>query len=685
MGLRIAIDTGGTFTDVVAIDEADGSRYALKTPSTPADPSIGLLDGVRKAAEAAALEEGEGATARLLHGSTTATNAVLQHRFDGLGLIVTEGFRHVIEIARQSVPDGYGNSFFWVKPPRLVPLHLVREVKGRMTHQGEELEALDEEGLLEAAGDLAAQGVTCIAVCLLHAYANDAHERRVGDLIARHHPGLFVSLSSVVLPEYREYERAMTTLIDVLVKPYCQTYLKTAAERIGAGEGGAPFLIMQSNGGVVRHATAGERPVTMLLSGPAAGVLGAVHMARLAGFEDVLTLDVGGTSTDISLVEGLKPQLTSQSLVEHYPVKTPMLDIATVGAGGGSLAWVDDYGALKVGPESAGAEPGPICYGRGGERPTVTDAALVLGRLPDRLIGGGLTLDAEAARAAFVRLGERFELSPEETAAGVFEIAAANQVHGIRQVTTSRGREPGRYVLAAFGGAGGMFAAEVADFLAIGRILSPPDPGNLSAFGLHVSDIKRDYVRTLVRQQTGADAGEIDGAWQALERIGRDEVMAEGVPRERIELRRSADLRYVGEGHEVPVEIPPGVGGADAVAAMWSSFHRVHADAFGFDYEGRQDVEAVNLRVQVIGQVDRPAVREIAAGAGPAAPEGERPVYWRGAGWVACPIFRREALAPGDSLGGPLIVEEYGSTVVVPAAWRVACDRYGNLVMEKVR
>ena len=683
MGLRIAIDTGGTFTDVVAIDEADGSRYALKTPSTPADPSIGLLDGVRKAAAAA--EADEGAVARLLHGSTTATNAVLQHQFDGLGLIVTEGFRHVIEIARQSVPDGYGNSFFWVKPPRLVPLHLVREVKGRITHRGEELEPLDEQALVEAAGELAARGVRCIAVCFLHAYANDDHERRAGELIARHHPDLFVSLSSVVLPEYREYERAMTTLIDVLVKPYCQTYLRTAAERIGAGEGAAPFLIMQSNGGVVRHATAGERPVTMLLSGPAAGVLGAVHMARLAGFEDVLTLDVGGTSTDISLVEGLKPQLTSQSLVEHYPVKTPMLDIATVGAGGGSLAWVDDYGALKVGPESAGADPGPICYRRGGTRPTVTDAALVLGRLPGQLIGGELTLDAGAARDAFARLGARFALSPEETAAGVFEIAAANQVHGIRQVTTSRGREPGRYVLAAFGGAGGMFAAEVAAFLAIGRILSPPDPGNLSAFGLHVSDIKRDYVRTLVRQQANADAGEIDGAWQELEHIGKAEVMAEGVAAERIRLRRSADVRYVGEGHEVPVEIPPGTEGAAAVETMWSAFHRVHLDAFGFDYEGRQDVEVVNLRVQVTGQVDRPAAHEIAQGAAAAAPVSSRPVYWREAGWVDCPIFRREDLGAGERLDGPLIVEEYGSTVVVPAGWGLACDRYGNLVMEKAR
>ncbi len=683
MTLRVSIDTGGTFTDVIAIDESDGSQYAVKTPSTPEDPSVGLLEGIRRAVAAAGRTERD--IVQVLHGSTTATNAVLEHKFEGLGLIVTEGFRHIIEIARQSVPDGYGNSFFWVKPPRLVPLHLVREVRGRMTHEGEELAPLDEETVLDAIGGLAALDVRCIAVCLLHSYANDAHERRVAELVAERYPGLFVSLSSVVLPEYREYERAMTTLVDVLVKPYCKVYLSSAADRIGSEAGEVPFLIMQSNGGVVRHATAGERPVTMLLSGPAAGVLGAVHMSRLAGFDNVLTLDVGGTSTDVSLVERLKPQMTSHSLIESYPVKTPMLDIATVGSGGGSLAWTDDYGALKVGPESAGADPGPVCYGRQGTRPTVTDAALVLGRLPDALVGGELVLDAHAARSAFEKLGESFGLTPEETAAGVLEIAAANQVHGIRQVTTARGRDPGLYTLVAFGGAGGLFAADVADFLGIGSVLSPPDPGNLSAYGLHVSDIRRDYIRTLVRRQSRADALEIDGVWRDLEETGRREVMAEGVPPGKIALNRAADVRYAGEGHEVPVEVPPGVTGPAAVEAVWSNFHRVHSESFGFAYEGEQDVELVNLRVQAVGEVNRPEAREKPNSGRPLEAAAMRAVYWRSSGWIECPIYRREDLDPGARLSGPLVVEEYGSTVIVPAAWGIACDRFGNLIMEKER
>ncbi|MBM3560719.1 MAG: hydantoinase/oxoprolinase family protein, partial [Alphaproteobacteria bacterium] len=378
MAIRVAIDTGGTFTDVVAIDEASGAQFAVKTPSTPDDPSRGLVAGFRKAMAAAGRPVADAGA--LLHGSTVATNAVLEHKFDGLGLIVTHGFRYMIEIARQSVPDGYGNSFFWVKPPRLVPLHLVREVPGRMTFEGREIEPFDAAAARAAVAELVAGGARCIGVCLLHAYANDDHESQLGALIAREFPNTFFSLSSVVLPEYREYERAMTTLIDVLVKPYCRTYLGSAARQVRDEAGDIPFLIMQSNGGVVRHETAGDRPVTMLLSGPAAGVLGAVHMACLAGFEDILTLDVGGTSTDVSLVDRLRPAMTSQSTVEHYPVKTPMFDIVTVAAGGGSIAWVDGYGRLKVGPQSAGADPGPVAYGRGGTRPAVTDAALVMGR-----------------------------------------------------------------------------------------------------------------------------------------------------------------------------------------------------------------------------------------------------------------------------------------------------------------
>lgn len=684
MGLRIAIDTGGTFTDVVAIDEQTGAQWAVKTPSTPSDPSVGLVNGIHKAVEAAGRSARD--VSQLLHGTTTATNAVLEHKFEGLGLLVTEGFRHIIEIARQSVPDGYGNSFFWVKPPRLVPLHLVREVPGRMTHDGKELRPFDEAAALQAVKELVARGVYRIGVCLLHSYANDAHERRLGALIAEHFPDVFVSLSCVVLPEYREYERAMTTLIDVMVKPYCKTYLGQADRKIRMESGEVPFLIMQSNGGVVSSAAAGEKPVTMLLSGPAGGVLGAMHMARLAGFENILTLDVGGTSTDVSLIEKLTPTLTSHSWIEHYPVKTPMLDIATVGSGGGSLAWTDRYGQLKVGPQSAGAEPGPICYGRGGTQPTVTDAALVLGRLPAALIGGELGLDHGAARKAYEALGAKFKMAAEEAAAGVMEIAAATQVHGIRQVTTTRGRDPGDYALVAFGGAGGLFAADVADFLGIRTVLQPPNPGNVSAFGLHVSDIKRDYIRTFVRQQSTAVADEIECVWLELEKTGREEIMAEGVPADRIALMRSADMRYVGEGHEVPVHIPAGVTGQAAVAALWREFHKVHQATFGFAYEGRQDVELVTLRVQAVGQANRPQVSRREGAAGAAAPRpATRRVYWRKAGWVDCPIYRRETLAPAIVLQGPLIVEEYGSTAVVPDGWRAEADAYGNLKLEKTQ
>lgn len=681
MGLRIAIDTGGTFTDIVAIDEATGAQHVVKTPSTPSDPSVGLLNGVDKVLEMAGMQGAD--VAQLLHGSTTATNAVLEHRFEGLGLIVTQGFRHLIEIARQSVPDGYGNSLFWVKPPRLVPLHLVREAPQRMDHTGAVLEDLDEAATLASVDALVEQGVKCIAVCLLHSYANGAHEERILDLIAERHPDVFVSLSSRVLPEYREYERAMTTLIDVMVKPYCKTYLHRAGEAVRNRAGKIPFLIMQSNGGVVSHETAGEKPVTMLLSGPAGGVLGAVHLSRLAGYENILTLDVGGTSTDMSLVTDLVPAMTSQSMIEHYPVKTPMLDIVTVGTGGGSLAWIDDYSNLKVGPRSSGAVPGPICYRRGGDRPTVTDAAAVLGRLPAALVGGELELDIASAKSAYDTLGAEFGMTPEDVAAGVLEIATANMVNGIRQVTTTRGKDPSGYALVAFGGAGALFACDVAEFLDVKTVISPPNPGNLSAYGLHVCDVKQDYIRTLVRQQSTADTAEIEDAWDALESQGRRELKAEGVEEGRIRLKRLADMRYVGEGHEVLVAVPEGLTGDAAINHVWAAFHEVHFETFGFDYRGEQDVELVNLRVQAVGEANRPEVLERIKDGADATPTTRRPIYWAGKGWTECDIYDRTELTRDQVVAGPTVIEEYGSTVVVSPGWRARTDMYGNLILEK--
>lgn len=681
MGIRLAIDTGGTFTDIIAIDDTVGSMTALKTPSTPKDPSIGLLNSVAKAIAAREVDASD--LDMVLHGSTVATNAVLEHKFDGLGLLVTNGFRHMIEIARQSVPDGYGNSFFWVKPPRLVPLHMVREVPGRLLFDGSEVEAVDIAATVEAVRELVEDGAKCIAVCLLHAYANPVHEKQIGAVIQEHFPDVFVSLSSEVLPEYREYERAMTTLVDVLVKPYCQTYLQHAAEKIASQSKDAPFLIMQSSGGVVKHSTAAQKPVTMLLSGPAAGILGAIHMAKLAGFDNILTSDVGGTSTDVSLIENQTPMYTSSSMVESYPVKTPMLDIVTVGSGGGSIAWTDDYGNLKVGPQSAGADPGPICYGNGGSDPTVTDAGLILGRLPDKLIGGEIQLDREAAREAFEKLGKQHGMSAEKVAAGVLELAAVSQVFGIRQVTTTRGRDPSNYTMVAFGGAGGLFATEVADFLNISTILSPPNPGNLCALGLHVSDVRRDYIRTMVRCQSSADEAEILAGWDELASQGTADIEAEGISRDRIRLVHVADMRYLGEGHEVQVVIPADLPDDQMVGFAWKKFHEVHDETFGFHYEGEQDVEIVNLRVQAIGEQYRPQIRVDKGPASPAEPMATRPTYWDS--WVESPIFDRAGLQSGQVISGPAIIEEYGSTIVVPVNWSATRDEYGNLIMKKTK
>ena len=682
MKIRVAIDTGGTFTDVVAINEETGNTVAIKTPSTPKDPSQGLLNGIDKIFSKT--NDNLNDMNMLLHGSTVATNAVLEHKFSGLGLLVTNGFRDMIEIARQSVPDGYGNSFFWVKPPRLVPLHLVREIKGRLRFDGSEIEPIDPDFALNSISELVNEGVNCIGVCLLHSYANSKHEKFIGELIKKHFPNIFFSLSSVVLPEYREYERAMTTLIDVLVKPYCETYLGNAAKKLYYDGIKFPFLIMQSNGGVVRHSTASEKPVTMLLSGPAAGVLGAVHMSKLAGFDKILTSDVGGTSTDISIVENQVPLYTSETMVENYPVKTPMLDIVTVGSGGGSIAWTDDYGNMKVGPQSAGADPGPVCYSKGGDKPTVTDAAVVLGRLPKSLIGGELELNEEKAKEIYKVFGNEHGMKPEEAAAGVLELAAINQVFGIRKVTTTRGRDPSNYAMVAFGGAGGLFATEVAEFLEITTIITPPDPGNLCALGLHVSDVKRDYIQTIVRSQSNYDQEEIIKIWTKLRDQGIKDIIEEGILRKNINIEYVADIRYFGEGHEVQVNIPQGLAIDKAINFMWQQFHQEHDKSFGFHYEGKQDVELVNLRVRAVGIQNRPKIKTVKRQQKDTKPKFSRDVFWKDFGWISSSVFDRNDLAIGQIIKGPAIVEEYGSTTVVPRNWNCIVDEYKNIILKKV-
>ena len=402
---RIGIDTGGTFTDIVSVDTQSGVTQVTKVASTPANPAIGLLRGVNEILAAAGATTDD--VAGLAHGTTVATNALLQGEINSLGLIVNAGFRHILEIARQSVPEGYGNSYFWVKPDRIVPLQFVREVGGRLDFRGNELRPLDETSVREAARYFRAHGIRAIGICLLHSYANDTHERRVAEIVAEEYPDATLSLSCVVLPEYREYERAVTTLVDAFVKPHMERYLKRVHQELGAGLQDKPFLVMQSSGGVASADQVVRKPITTALSGPAAGALGSAVIAEIAGFPDLVTLDAGGTSTDLCLIEGGKPHVTNGGSVGPFPVRIPMIDIETIGTGGGSIAWISREGHLKVGPRSAGAEPGPMCYPNGGNEPTITDANLVLGRIPPSLIGGGIALNVERARAGIAALARQ--------------------------------------------------------------------------------------------------------------------------------------------------------------------------------------------------------------------------------------------------------------------------------------
>ncbi|GIH90816.1 hydantoinase/oxoprolinase family protein [Planobispora siamensis] len=678
--VRIGVDTGGTFTDVVAVDEQTGEITTTKTPSTPANPADGFMAGIAKVLGAAGPEtvpsgipSGTRVSA-VVHGTTVATNQLLEDRVADLGFVTTEGFEFILEIARQSVPDGYGNSYFWVKPPRIVPVHRVRTVGGRMDHTGAEVRPFDEARAAEAARWFRDRGITAIGVCFLHSYANPDHELRMREVLAREHPGAVVSISSDVLREYREYERSVTTLVDAAVKPTMRRYIANLSERLGM-----PFSVMKSNGGVLSAAEVVHQPITTVLSGPAAGALGAALIASTAGHPSVITLDGGGTSTDVAVVVDGEPSLTTEGSIGRYPCKIPMIDIVTVGAGGGSVAWVSPEGTLKVGPKSAGADPGPLCYGRGGTEVTVTDAHVFLGRVPPHLLGGEIPLDADAARQGVEALAGKLGLSPERTATGILEISAFNQSNAIRQITVKRGLDVRDFPMVAFGGSGPLLVCRLIDILGLPAVVVPPDPGNVSAFGLLTVDVKNDYVRTFVTRELSLGAaaeifGELEAqAADALDREGfTDHVFA-----------RSADLRYYGQAYEVRVPAPAGPLDEAWREEVLDRFHREHDKLYGYGYrdDPRHGVEWVNLRVSGIGPITRPAIRRRPYGTADPGPARTREVFYDE--WAPAPIHRRADLGPGAVVRGPAVVEEYGSTLPVHPGFTATMDEFGNLEVRR--
>ncbi len=682
MAYAIALDVGGTFTDVTLLDPVSGQLWITKVPTTPEDPSRGFLSGVDRAlALAGAAPE---ALAVVLHGTTTATNAILEGKGVPTALLTTAGFRYVLEIGRHDIPRR-ANMFAWQKPARPVPPEWVLEIPERTSGDGEVLEPLDEAAVSAAAGRLKEAGITSVAICFLHGYANDAHERRARALVLAAHPGCAVSLSSEVLPVFREYERSMATVLNAYVLPIVGRYVGRLEDELRRRSIDAPLRIMKSNGGVIGADVVRRQPIHTALSGPAAGVIGARLVGRAAGFEDLISVDVGGTSADVCLIRGGEAEVTSEGSVGVWPLRVPMIDIHTIGAGGGSIARVTDDGTLTVGPESAGAAPGPVCYAAGGEEPTVTDAHLVLGRIPPHLLGGEMRLDVERARRAITeRIARPLGLGLESAASGILEIVNNNMVGAIRLVSVERGYDPRDFALVPFGGAGPLHGGELAALLAMRTVVVPPSPGVLSTFGLLATDVRNDYARTRLLKPPDYDRTAVAAIYADLERQALAWLADEGVAPPARRLRRLADLRYQHQGFELTIAWDePDL----SVDRLVRRFHERHRQLYTYALEDAP-VEIVTLRVSAAGGVPRMTLPRLPRRRGVAARPraGRRGVYFGGARrWVSCPTYDRTTLAVGAAIAGPAVVEQLDSTTVVLPGQRATVDPFGNLVIRASR
>jgi N-methylhydantoinase A len=674
---RVGVDIGGTFTDFVTI--ADGRIRVTKTPSTPDAPERAVINGLQK------LEGRDGLSPAdvdfLGHGTTVATNAVLEGEWADTALVTTEGFRDVLEIGRQARPDIY--DFQAEKPTPVVERDRRYEVPERLDERGTVLEPLDESAVRSLAADLRESSVESVAVSLLFPFEDDSHERRVRDVLEDEGVDAAFSLSSGVLPEIREYERTLTTALNASLKPVMDRYIGNLGTRVADAGVEAPLKLMQSNGGIITADAARERPVNTLLSGPAAGVQGATYVASRCGVENLLTMDMGGTSCDVSLVEGGDPIVSTDVEVGDYPVSVPMIDIHTVGAGGGSIAWLDAGGALRVGPKSAGADPGPICYGRGGTRPTITDAHLLLGRIdPASFLSGELGTEVEDVERAVERdVADELGVSVREAAQGILDVANANMERALRVVSVERGYDPREFGLVAFGGAGPLHAPKLAAELDIPRVVVPRTAGVLSALGLLISDILYDHSTSRVRRLTDVDPADLRATLEEFVAEGREQLRAEGLDADEMQFEPSLDLRYVGQSFELSVPVSPDVDG-DTLDDVTDRFHEKHRQRYGHAYP-EEPIELVTIRLRARGLVETPDLR-------PEADRGEsvdaahtetRPVVYDGE-TCETPVYDRTLLPVGATFDGPAVVEGVESTTVVHPGQRVEVDDDANLVVE---
>ena len=693
---RLGVDVGGTFTDAILLNESTGEVRTGKVPSTPSDPSDGFLNVVHRM-----LGQNDVApdtVKYLVHGTTVATNAIIEGNLSKTAFITTDGFRDLLEIQTGIRPVLYDLQFEKLRP--LVPRYLCFGIPERLDFRGDVLVPLDEGAVRQVAKQLDNEGVESVAVCLLHSYINPEHEKRIGEILGEMLPSVLFSLSSEVAPEFREYFRASTTVINAAIRPVVSRYLKRIQDRVrGSGVEGE-LLVMQSSGGVLTFEAAIERPVFMVESGPAAGVIGASYLGSSLGHENVISFDMGGTTAKTGLIENGTPRVTKDyevggtaAATEHgsrgsgYPIRTPVIDLVEIGAGGGSIAWIDSGGILRVGPQSAGADPGPVCYGKGGTDPTITDANLVLGRLsPDYFLGGEMELDIEGSRRAIQeKCADPLGMGVAEVALGIVEIANSAMVGALRQVSVQRGYDPRDFVLVAFGGAGPVHANRLAAELEIPTVLVPPSPGTTSAMGLLVTDIKHDYSVALIQRADRLDFKVAHDSFQRMKLEGEAALAREGVGPEDTDFVHQADMRYVGQSYELTIPLADDELASGKLTGLLDRFHREHERAYGFKAD-EEPVEFVALRLSAVGSISRPRIREIAASGSDLASalKTNRPAYFaESGGLVDCDIYDRYKLQPGLEVLGPAIVEEIDSTTVIHPGYRAVADNSGNLFLQR--
>jgi N-methylhydantoinase A len=680
MKLRVGIDVGGTFTDVTAFDEDTGALAAVrKYASDPARPAVVME---RITADLAA-EFGADSVALILHGSTAALNTLLEGKGARVGLITTRGFRDVYEIGRQWRGEEVFN-IFAPAPKMLLTRDRIHEVRERLDQSGQVIAPLDENDVAEAARRLVAQNVEAVAVCFLFAYANPTHERRAAAIIREIAPQLYVSLSHEVNPEWREYERTASTVANAYIGPPVSRYLHDIERQTQARFPRARALMMKSDGGAASARMLERTPIETVVSGPVAGVMGSRHLGDIKGIENIITFDTGGTSSDMAVLPG-RPLFKSEFAVARHPLRTHTVDIETIGAGGGSIAAVD-LGVLKVGPQSAGADPGPACYGRGGSAPTLTDALVVLGHLnPTALLEGAMPIARAKAEAAVAHVAGPLGLSLPEAAWGILTVLAANVTMAMRTITIERGYDPREFTLVAFGGMGPTIAGRIVGELGIGRILVPRDPGTFSAFGMLVSDVQQSRSMTRMTRLDAADAAELDKIFADMEDAAVAELLTEKFAREQVATLRSAGMRYRGQSYEVSVEVGALRGSAD-IAALADRFHDAHQRRYGH-MAASEAVEIVNFQVTAVGKIPKPTIHEtpISANLQFPVPAEWRTVFFGPTDAIDVPVFRRAALPPGADIDGPAIIEEKTSTTVLYPGQRARIDSYLNLEIEPLQ